>query len=189
MSMQASPNMPSQMLIQLEILTAHAEDADLALVSAVGRDTIDELETAGYSTQPISTGQRGGGILVEVVTTLSTIASNAWANKESIERVITDAGGLVTVCSGIIPIAKTLTQVFKQRADASGNRQEPVKITIEIDGAPVAIEAADLEQAEAALKLAQRFHSAHTMVAQSVTPRSKVKLKAHLPKAPRRKRR
>lgn len=189
MSSQSSPNIPSQILIQLEILTEHADEADLALVSAVRRDTIDGLKTAGYITQPVSSAQRSGDILVEVVTTLSTIASNTWANKAIIERVITDAGGLVTVCAGIIPIAKTLSQAFKQRAADTGKIQEPVKITIEIDGAPITIEAAGLEQAEAALKLAQRFHSAHTMVAKSVTPLSKVKIKANMPKAPRRKRR
>ncbi len=189
MSFQPGIDNPPQFLLQLEILTEHADEADLALMSAAGREIIDDLQIAGYTVQPVSTGQRGGDVLVNVVTTLTTIATNAWANKESIERVVTDASGLVTVCGGIASVGKMLLQVFKKRATTTGNTQEPVKISVEIDGAPMTVEAADLEQGEAALKLALQFYASHPTIATHVTTHSKAKLRASLPKAPRRKRR
>lgn len=189
MSFQSTASNPLQLLIQLEILAEHADESDLAMVSAVGRDTIGELQNAGYSVQAVPTGQRGADILVDVITTLTNIGSNVWANKETFERLLTDAGGLVTVCGGIVPVAKTLLRVFKKRAANSSIAQEPLKITVEIDGAPVTVEATDLEHAEAALTLAKRFHSSHPAVAIQVTPHSKVKLKASVPKTQQRKRR
>jgi hypothetical protein len=158
------------------------------MVSAVRRDTVDELQNPGYSVQPVPGGQRGADVLVNVITTLTNIATNVWANKETLERVLTDAGGLVTVCGGIAPIAKTLLHALQKRTATTHNVQEAIKITLEIDGAPVTVEAADLEQAEAALTLAQQFHSSHPTVATQVTTRSKVKLKASVPKTQQRKR-
>ena len=189
MSFQSDADNPLQLFIQLEIFPEYADEATLAIVSAVSRDTLDELQNTGYDVQSTPTGQRGGDVLVTIVTTLTTIAASAWANKEIFERVITDAGGLVTVCSGIIPIAEKLQHVFKKRTATASNTSAPLKITVEIDGAPVTVEAADLEQAEAALTLAQRFYSSHPTVATQVTTHSKVKLKANVPKSQQRKRR
>jgi|GEM_PF-2073396 len=189
MSFQPATDNPLQLLIQLEIFPEHADEAALAMASAVGRDTVDELQNTGYSVQPVSTGQRGAEVLVDVVTVLTSIATNAWANKEVFERILTDAGGLVTVCGGIAPIAKTLLRVLHKRTATTHNAQEAIKITLEIDGAPITVEAADLEKAEAALTLAQQFHSTHPTIAKHVTTRSKVKLKASVPKTQQRKRR
>ena len=187
MSFMSSTDGSPRLTINLEILAEDASDLDLALTSAVGRDTIDELQHDGYIVQPVSTGQRGGEILVEVITTLTTIAAHAWAHKETFERVINDTGALVTVCGGIVPIAKTLLQAFGKRTASSSNA--PIKMTLEIDGAPISVEAADLEQAEAALTLAQKFYASHPASAQKVTAASKVKLKGCVPKVPQRKRR
>ena len=57
MSFQSTSNNLPRLHIQLEILTEHANEAGVALVSAVGRDAIDELHMAGYIVQPVSTGQ------------------------------------------------------------------------------------------------------------------------------------
>jgi hypothetical protein len=189
MSFQPATDKPPQLLVQLEIFPEHADEATLAMVSAVRRDTVDELQNTGYSVQAVPGGQRGADVLVNVITTLTNITTNVWANKEIFERVLTDVGGLVTVCGGIAPIAKTLLRVLQKRTATTHNVQEAIKITVEIDGAPVTVEAADLEQAEAALTLAQRFHSTHPTIAKSVTTRSKVKLKASVPRTQQRKRR
>jgi len=58
--------------------------------------------------------------------------------------------------------------------------KHPIKISVVIDGAPVSVEAADLQDAEAAVKLAQRFHSAHPAV--KVTGKSQVKAKVKVSK-------
>jgi hypothetical protein len=60
--------------------------------------------------------------------------------------------------------------------------RHPVKISVVIDGAEVSVEAADLQEAEAALKLAKRFHSAHPAV--KVKPQSQVKAKVKVSKKP-----
>ena len=58
--------------------------------------------------------------------------------------------------------------------------KHPIKISVVIDGAPVSVEAADLQDAEAAVKVAQRFHSAHPAV--KVTGKSQVKAKVKVSK-------
>lgn len=186
MTFQFVPDSASPLLIQWELPTAQPEEADLALLSALGRDTIDALQRAGYTTQSIPTGQRGS-IIVDVVTTLTTVVTNAWTSG-SLERALNDASAVVTLCGGIVPVARLLLHTFQKRVSTSTAR-EPVKITVEIDGVPITVEAADLEQAEAALKLAQRFQSQHPTTAKNVNTHSKVQLKASLPSVPRRKRR
>src|SRR5450755_1280767 len=130
MGFQPATDNPLQLLIQLEIFAERADEVALAMMSAVGRDTVDELQNTGYSVQPVPGGQRGADVLVDVVATLTNIATNVWANKEIFERVLTDAGGLVTVCGGIAPIAKTLLRVLHKRTATMHNAQEAIKITL-----------------------------------------------------------
>ncbi|GAC1364945.1 MAG: hypothetical protein NVSMB38_45910 [Ktedonobacteraceae bacterium] len=56
-----------------------------------------------------------------------------------------------------------------------------------IDGAPITIEAANFNDAEAMLELAQRFHVVHPTV--NVTPQSQVKIRTVVPKKAQRRRR
>lgn len=59
MSFQSDADNPLQLFIQLEIFPEYADEATLAIVSAVSRDTLDELQNTGYHVQSAPTGQRG----------------------------------------------------------------------------------------------------------------------------------
>jgi hypothetical protein len=63
-----------------------------------------------------------------------------------------------------------------------------VKISIEIDGARLAVEATDLTRAATALTLAQQFHTAHPKEAAKVNPKSQVKVQGRVPRKPHRRR-
>ncbi len=67
-----------------------------------------------------------------------------------------------------------LLRVFKAQ------EKHPIMISIVIDGAPVSIVVAGLEDAEAALKLAQRIHSVYPTM--KVTEQSQVKAKIRVSK-------
>jgi hypothetical protein len=73
MSFQPATDKPPQLLVQLEIFPEYADEATLAVVSAVRRDTVDELQNTGYSVQAVPTGQRGADVLINVITTLTRL--------------------------------------------------------------------------------------------------------------------
>lgn len=176
---------PQRIAIQLEIVPEDIPDVDPAFVDAVGRDAIDALRNDGYTVQSVYTGRRGG-ILVEVIPFLTAIATDTWAQKD---MVLADTSALVTILGAAIPIAKHILRAHEQRAPKDNTQKTPIKITIEIDGTPISIEAPDLESAEGAVKLAKRFQADHPGVAEKVTSQSKVRVKGHVPKnQPRRRR-
>ncbi len=176
---------PQRIAIQLEIVPEDIHDVDPAFVDAVGRDAVDALRNDGYTVQSVYTGRRGG-ILVEVIPFLTTIATDTWAQKDI---VLADTSALVTILSTVIPIAKHILKAHEKRAPRNNTQKTSIKITTEIDGVPISIEAPDLESADAAIKLAKRFQADHPGVAEKVTSQSKVRVKGHVPKnQPRRRR-
>ena len=98
------------------------------------------------------------------LTVLQSGAVEAWTHVDTI----------ALLCAIFETTKPLLLSVFKVQ------EKYVVKISVVIDGAPVSVEAADLRDAEAALKLAKRFHSAHPAV--KVTPRSQVKVKVTVSK-------
>ncbi|MFL5625949.1 MAG: hypothetical protein ACJ788_10200 [Ktedonobacteraceae bacterium] len=182
MNPQSESDSSGRFIITLEVVTEDPHDADPALVDAVGRNTTDALRSDGYTIEPVYTGQRGGFLIDVVIPFLTTI----WVQKDVI---LADGSALVTIFTPVILVAKHLKEAHEKRVGKDANQQSPIKITTEIDGVPLSIEPPDLETAEAALKLAQRFQTAYPVVAAMVTPQSKVKVKGSVPKKPSRKRR
>jgi hypothetical protein len=180
-----------QLTITLELLPDGIHEADLVIVNTVGSDIVSDLQGRGYGISPVSTGQRGGEFLVQFVTYITTtavhLAGEAWAHKEIFERVMNDASTLVTICTSIVPLLRSLVQAHHKHAQPSSPRQI-LKIMVEIDGAPVTVEAEDITQAEAGLQLARRFYEKHLAAAKKVTLKSKVKVKGHVPAQTQRKR-
>jgi len=175
--------------ITLELVHDAGEgDQDPALVSAIGSDTVETLQRNGYALHPIYTGQRGGSFLVEVITAISQVASQVWANKAVIEEVVNDTAALTTVFSAVIPIARSIFHIHEQRVGKDESQAQPLTIVIEVDGARISLAASDLTQADAALTVAQHFVAAHPQVASQVTTRSKVSMQGRIPRRPRRRR-
>jgi hypothetical protein len=179
-----------QLTITLELLSEGIYEADLALVAAVGRAAVDELkEDDKYRVQPVYTGERGGDFLVQVLTFLGAVPVDVWTHGALIERVMTDAGTLVGICAGVVPLIRRVFQAHERQKDKKRVVLQPIKMTLEIDGHQVTVEAQDVEGADAGLKAAARFYERYPDVAKKVTPRSSVKVKGKIPAQPQRKRR
>lgn len=177
----------AQLIITLDIVPEDLHDSDPAWVDAIRRDTEDALQHDGYTIQHPYTGTRGGPNPAEVIITITQAASYAWDHRAVAEEVINDLSALITIFGGVAPIVKRLFQSHQQRASKESLPQTPIKITVEIGGAPVSVEAPDVEQAEAALKLAQKYHNIHSN--KKVTTKSNVTVKANVPKRTSRPRR
>lgn len=167
------------MMLTLEVVPENRRDADPVLVDAIGRDTADSLHISGYTVKPVYTGQRGGNFLVDVVI---PVLITAWTNKDAI---LADSSALVTIFTPVVQVAQHLRGAHQKRA----GKQSSVKITVEIDGVSISVEAPDLETADAALKLAHRYQTQHPTVAAKVTPQSMVKVTGSIPKEQPRRRR
>lgn len=168
--------------IALEVVSGDPQDSSPALVDAVGRDTTDALSREGFIIEPIYTGQRGG-FLVDVLIPFLNVA---WTNKDSI---LADSSALVTLITPVFTLVQHLREAHERRIGKEAFQQAPIKITVEINGASISIEAPDLEAAEGAMKLVQRFQTQHPVIASQVTFQSNIKVQGSVPKKPPRKKR
>ena len=168
--------------ILLEIVVEDEENVDLYEMSAATRAIVNEVKHDGYSIEPQYTGQRGGlDLLFEVLPYVQTIWAGLYAQRETIS-IIADLSAVFAVVSPLI------MSVFKAREkQTAASPVPPVKLTIMIDGAPISVEVANLQDAESALELAKRFHSVHPTV--KPTPQSQVQIQAKVPKKQKRGRR
>lgn len=101
-----TPGAPEELVMTFE-LVADESESDPALVNAVGHDTVAALQQEGYTVRPVYTGQKGG-FLVEVVTTVTQLATIAWDHRAVAEEVIADLSGLVTIFSAVLPKLKQM---------------------------------------------------------------------------------
>ncbi len=187
---QVTSTTPQQIKFDIEIIPENAHEADPALLSAVGRDTIDALRRDGYIVeQPeVYTGEKGvGEILFQVIVWLENIPTEVWMHRDVADLL----SALCSIFGTIIPAAKHLLASYQHRTSRNYEHVSPIKISVEIDGAAISVEAPDLEQAETAMKLAQHFYDKHPTITQKVVHQNQVnvKLKANIPRNPPRKRR
>lgn len=189
MEEQSLPNiagtsgMSQELAIIFELVTdKDRSEGDVALVFAVGRETVSALELEDCIVRSIYTGQKGG-FLVEVITRAAQFTWNYH------EEIIADLSGLVTIFGSIVPILKRMCQIHEKYVGKEERAASPIKIKIEIDGAPIIVEAPDVARAEAALKLAHRYYSIHPDTASHATIKSKVKIQGQIPPRKRRQRR
>ena len=174
-------------VITLE-LVADEEEGDPALINAVGRDTVAALQREGFTLRPVYTGQRGGPFVVEVLQAIEQAAEQVWANRAAIEEGLASLASIVTIFSPIPALITWLRLAHEHQVGQDESRTHPVKITIEVEGAQLAVEAADEVQADAALALAHQFLTAHPTEATRVTPKSRVKMQGRIPRKPHRRR-
>lgn len=167
--------------ILIEVIAEDEHDRDYVAIGEASRAIINAVKQDGYAIEPQYTGQRGGlDLLFEVLPYLQTAWADIYAQKDAIGVI----ANLSAIFAAVSPIALT---VFKAREKQDVVPPTPVKLTVMIDGAPITVEAANLKDAESALELAKRFHSAHPTV--KPTPQSQVKIQTRVPKKPKRGRR
>jgi len=140
-----------QMVIALELDGPEREN-DPALVLSVGNTTVTDVLEGQYTLHQEYTGQKGGFFIQFVTTIVQYVLDNRL-------EIIADLSGLVTIFGGVLPIVQKIRKAHRKHVGNEESERNPVKIEVEIDGAPIRIEASDLAEAEGALKLAQRFHS------------------------------
>lgn len=181
---------PEEFVVALELVTEENE-RDAALINTIGHATVTALLREGYtSKQSVYTGQKGiESFFVELVAVAQQITMFTENNHAAIAEALADLSGLITIIGGIIPILKRMQEVYKKQRGRIENTAHPLKMTIEIDGAPLIIEAFDINQANAALKLAQEYQAAHPTKATQVNTRSKVKVHGQIPARKHRRRR
>ena len=151
--------------ILLEVEPEDERESNPVVIGEVGRNIVSGLRQEGCTVEPVYSGQKGGlELLFTVWTVLQSGVVEAWTHVDAI----------ASLCAIFETTKPLLLRVFKAQ------EKHPVKISVVIDGASVSVEAADLEDAEAALVLAQRFHSAHPAV--KVTPQTQVKAKVRVSK-------
>ena len=171
-----------------------SSEADIALVTAIGLDTLQELRAIGdrIETPQSSKTTRGGDFIVTVITTITQLASGAWAHRETAEQLINDANSLVSLCTGAVaPIILALAHAHKKQKGTGSTNNEPqlMRVTVEIDHKQVTVEAVDEKQIEAGLRIAQQFYARYPQEAVRVSSKSQVKIQGHLPAQKQRKRR
>jgi hypothetical protein len=180
-------------LIESFHIIMELEGDDPAFTNTIALDMVTTLRDEGYSIEPIYTGQRGG-ILVEIGMTLAQALTFVKDNHAAISEGIGDLGGLVGIFTSVVPLCKKMLHATAKHthtglAPTGAAVPVPIKITVEIDGHPISVESADLEQAQAAIILAHQFATAYPAAAKQVSPAtSKVKAHGQITRPPRQKR-
>jgi hypothetical protein len=170
------------------------EGDDPAFTNSIGLDLITTLQDEGYSIEPIYTGQRGGDILVEIGMTLAQALMFVKDNHAAISEGIGDLSGLVGIFTSVVPLCKKILHATAKHtqtglAPTGATVPIPIKITVEIDGHPISVEAADLEQAKVVIILAHQFATVYPAAARQASPAtSKVKAHGQITRPPRQKR-
>ncbi len=186
----ATSGMHQKLALTLELMPEE-RTRDLALVTTLGRETVTSLQQEGYIAKSSAyTGQKGAeNFLVDLLITIQQAVTYVGSNHAVIAEDIADISGLITIFGGIVPVLKRLREAHEKQVGKSESTDRQVRITTEIDGAPLVIETSDLDKAEAALKLALKYGSAHPAKATQVNTRSKVKIQGQVPARKKRRRR
>ena len=171
------------MTFLLEILPADLDDADPALISTLGRDMTAFFREQGDTVEPVYTGKRGGEFLVQIGTFLTT----TWVHKE---LILSDLSALMSTLTPLVLAVRHLQHIYEQRLGKDHAQQNPLVITIEVNGVAVKVEAANSQDVQTLaaelIRQLQMQPATGDTLAQSHTH---MKIRAHAPKRPVRKRR
>lgn len=170
MQQQAGSDNTQGLKVLLEIVPEDQGNADPVAVGEMGRAVVEELRHGSYTVDPVYTGQRGG---IELVF-------------QTVVDFLNTQGGTIDVVASLTTIVTSLFPVLEKVFRANEEQGQPIKISLFIDGSPVSIEAANLKEAEAALKIAERYHAIHPTIAPNPAT-SQVKVQIPAPKKARRR--
>ncbi|MBV8822219.1 MAG: hypothetical protein JO123_05460 [Ktedonobacteraceae bacterium] len=158
----------------LELVPEQQEESDPAFIHAIGRDTVETLQHDGITVQPVYTGEQGGDFLVQLATT-------AWDHRALIEEVLNDSSTLATLSSSIFTIITHVKHAYERRVGHAEAVASPLKITIQLNGAPITIESTNVAQVQETLtKLVQQLQNTHTGT--QVSSANTLKIQPKIPK-------
>jgi hypothetical protein len=157
----------------LEFSPTDASDADPTLIDAIARDVVTRLREQGETIQPVYNGQRGGDLLLQIV-------SAAWMNRDIL---MSDLSSLVTILTPVVLIAQHIRHAYTRRVGAEATQQKPVTVTLEVNGLTMKIETVSATDAtEVATKLAQYIQAQPLPSGEQTDRPLTPKVKAHIPK-------
>jgi len=177
--------------IRVEIISEEPEQVDsidVALLGEVRTAVFRQLEADGFALSLEETHQKGGDLLFLVGVELAHLAQVAWDHHHEIVEAIDDLGTLYLLGDRAIQIARRITQAWHKKTQAREPDAQTCRITLQVDGVDVTLETADLEGADAALRLAQRVAQKAPEVAKQVNRHSRVQLESRLPRQQHKKR-
>ena len=100
-------------------ITLELDGDDPAFTNSIGLDVVTTLQDEGYSIEPVYTGQRGGGLLVEIGMTLAQaltfVKDNHAAISEGIRRSGWISGDLHRRCATLQTNAACNGQTYSDR--------------------------------------------------------------------------
>jgi hypothetical protein len=172
MTTQKDFSSPQQIRVELEIVAENPSEPDPGAMSEVEQNVEDALKKDGYTIEPVYTAEKGGFLLL-MIPAIHLLAQIVWMHKDQLMELLKVA----------LPVVQ---YVLKERDKRAANNKQIMKVTIEIDGAPIQIEGSDLESVS---KLADKFRTSHPQVAEKVTLQSTVKVQGIVPKRQTRLRR
>ena len=166
--------------VLLEFFPADANDADPALITAIGREVTTLLRDQGETVQPVYAGQRGGELLLQII-------GAAWANKD---LILSDLSSLVTVLTPVMLVAQHIKHAYGKHVGQEIAQQHPITVTLEIQGMTLIVETTEATDArEVATHLAQQILTQPSPTGDQALLPQTTRVKAHVPKRPTRKRR
>jgi hypothetical protein len=167
--------------VLLELVPDQPEESDPAFIRAIGRATVETLQRDGFTVQSVYTGQQGGGFLVEILTAVGQLATTAWDQRAILEEVLNDSSRLLALSASIFAIIASVKRIYKWRARHTEDVANPLKITIQLNGASITIEATNLAQVQETLtKLVQQLQNTHTGT--QVSSATTLKIQPRIPK-------
>ncbi|GCE08227.1 hypothetical protein [Dictyobacter aurantiacus] len=168
--------------ITIELEPENAEEWRLLNVSRLGQNFIRALPRSEYTVLYDGDEQVRGvdTFIVHVLIELTSAATYLWDQRAAIEEGVQFAGTTISVCTGIVSLLKHLKEVQKKQPDGDA---QGIAFTVEVDGKKVTVQASELEDAEAAVKLARRLLET-APAGKQITSKSKAKVHGRVSQAP-----
>jgi hypothetical protein len=154
--------------VTLEIVPEDEQNPDPAVVSAVGRNIISDLQRDGYTVERIPTGQKGGiEILLQV---MMQAGETAWTDIMAQKDTIDVLAGLSTIFITISPLLRRLFHAQEKQP-----AEEYSQLSIHIDESGIDIQSLDVVNDERIAQLAKRFLQLYPQT--HVTPHTQLRVR------------
>ncbi|RAQ94226.1 hypothetical protein [Thermogemmatispora tikiterensis] len=159
---QRHPAERLQVWLELVPASGTEEAGDLALLTALHHQLATDLQQEGFVLHPpASTGQKGApAFFIEAWLILQQVAGAVWQQHAAIAEGLADLSALVTLFEKLLPVLKRLRERHARLVGQQASQERALRWTIELGETRLTLETADLDQAEAALQLAQKLQTA-----------------------------
>lgn len=172
--------------ITIELEPENVDEWRALNVTRLGQNFIRMLSHSDYTVLYDGDEQVRGvdTFVIHVLMELTHAATYLWDQRAAIEQGMQYTATTISVCTGIVELLQHLKEAHKKQP---GAESQGITFVIEVDGKKVTVQAPEVEEAEAALKLAQRLF-ANASANKQVTSKSKVKVSGRVSSSSRKTR-